>query len=255
MISVITPVFNSSKTISCCINSVKEQTLFAEHIVIDGGSTDGSLSILEAHLQNPSFYISGPDQGIYDAINKGISLAKGDVIGILHSDDFYASTDVLQKVANLFQDQKIGACYGDLVYVPANTSLMETNDSATKVVRYWRSGEYKRDKFYWGWMPPHPTLFVRRQLYEEKGLYRLDLGSAADYELILRFLLKHRIKTAYIPQTLVTMRVGGVSNASYKNRLAAHKMDGKAWLINGLKPYPWTLMLKPIRKIGQWFLK
>jgi glycosyltransferase len=124
-----------------------------------------------------------------------------------------------------------------------------------KTHRYWKSGLFSPEKFKWGWMPPHPTFFVRRRVYEEYGLFNLDLGSAADYELMLRFLYKHRIKVAYIPEVLVCMRAGGVSNVSIKNRLKANRMDRKAWEINGLVPYPWTFAMKPIRKIPQYLFK
>jgi glycosyltransferase involved in cell wall biosynthesis len=191
-----------------------------------------------------SHIVSESDQGIYDAMNKGIRLAQGDIVGILNADDFYASSDILAKVAAIFADPAIDACYGDLVY-------MDSTDTG-KVVRYWRSGAFSPRKFYWGWMPPHPTFFVRRWVYERFGLFNLDLGSAADYELMLRFLVKHQINVAYIPEVLVKMRTGGVSNVSLQNRLKANRMDRKAWTINALKPYPWTLWLKPLRKIGQW---
>ena len=118
-------------------------------------------------------------------------------------------------------------------------------------MRHWQSGAFKRDRFKWGWMPPHPTFFVRRSVYERFGLFRLDMGSAADYELMLRLLFRHRITAAYIPEVLVRMRAGGVSNASLANRLRANRMDRLAWAVNGLAPYPWTLMLKPLRKLPQ----
>ena len=156
---------------------------------------------------------------------------------------------VLERVAGVFENPSIEACYGDLVYVKALTR------DSKQVLRYWKSGPFHPDKFKWGWMPPHPTFFVRRSVYEKYGLFNLDLGSAADYELMLRFLFKHRIKVAYIPEVLVCMRAGGVSNASVKNRVNANLMDRKAWEVNGLKPYPWTLFLKPLRKLPQWFMK
>ena len=194
-----------------------------------------------------STFVSEPDNGIYDGLNKGIALATGDVIGFLHSDDFYASDNVIQKVAAVFNDPAVDTCYGDLRYVDAQ-------DTA-KVVRFWRSGLFESGKFYWGWMPPHPTFFVRRSIYDKYGLFNLNLGSAADYEIMLRFLLKHQLRAAYLPEVFVNMRVGGVSNASLKNRLKANQMDRKAWEVNDLKPYPWTLSMKPLRKVGQWFIR
>jgi glycosyltransferase len=210
---------------------------------VDGGSTDGTLDVIRENDTRIAKWISGPDQGIYDAMNKGISLATGEVIGILNADDFYANPHVVSKVASVFHDDRVCSCYGDLEYVDSEDTF--------RVVRYWRSGHYKVKSFYWGWMPPHPTFFVRRDIYEKYGLYNLTLGSAADYELMLRFLLKYRITTAYIPEVLVRMRRGGTSNASLRNRLSAHLMDRAAWSMNGIKPYPWTLFLKPLRKVGQ----
>ena len=147
-------------------------------------------------------------------------------------------------VVKAFSDPEVQACYGDLVYVK--------RDDISKTVRYWKSGEFKPEKFYHGWMPPHPTFFVRRSVYEQCGLFNLELGSAADYEMMLRLLFKQRIKAVYIPEVLVHMRSGGVSNASVGNRLQANRMDRKAWTVNGLRPYPWTLWAKPIRKLRQW---
>ena len=147
----------------------------------------------------------------------------------------------------MFENPAVQACFGDLVYVDA--------ENTDKVVRYWKAGDYDAGKFYRGWMPPHPTFFVRASVYEQFGMFNLELGTAADYELMLRFLLKHGLQAAYIPMVMVAMRTGGKSNASISNRLAANKMDRKAWRVNGLKPYPWTLTMKPLRKVGQWVVK
>jgi len=217
-----------------------------EHVIVDGGSADGTLDVIERYQADIAHLIKGPDRGIYDAMNKGILAATGDVVGILNADDFYAHGDVLAKVVEVFTDKTIDSCYGDLVYVDAADT--------GRVVRSWHAGPYDLNRFHWGWMPPHPTFFVRKRVYEKYGLFNLNLGSAADYELMLRFLLKHRIKVAYIPEVLVHMRVGGVSNSSLKNRLRANANDRRAWEVNGLKPYPWTLWMKPIRKIPQYFL-
>lgn len=179
-------------------------------------------------------------------------MATGDVIGILHADDFYADEKVLARVAEVFEDPSVDACYGDLLYVQ---DKHDDSNNNFEVVRYWRSGYFNPRKFYWGWMPPHPTFFVRKSVYEKYGLFNLELGTAADYELMLRFLLKHRINCRYISEILVNMRVGGVSNASVSNRLKANRMDRRAWEVNGLKPCPWTIPFKPIRKIPQYFLK
>lgn len=246
-ISVITATFNAQETVLECLGSVEEQKYSAEHLIIDGASIDQTVSMLKSRKDNRALVFSEPDEGLYDAMNKGISLAQGTIIGILNADDFYAAPDVLALVMEAFKDPKIDACYGDLVYVDSE----DTN----RIVRYWKSGSYSPAKFYRGWMPPHPTFFVRKSVYERFGVFNLDLGSAADYEIMLRFLLKHKINVKYIPKVLVHMRIGGVSNASIANRIEANKMDRKAWEENGLKPYPWTLAMKPLRKLPQWVIR
>jgi glycosyltransferase involved in cell wall biosynthesis len=246
-ISLITVTYNASDHLRDCLDSVREQDIDVEHILIDGASTDGTLNILEQYQDHLAHVISEKDEGMYHAINKGIRLATGDVIGILNADDCYFSNDTLSKVADAFSDEDVDAVYGDLVYVNRN--------NIEKVVRTWRSGEYRPRKFYQGWMPPHPTFFVRRWVYEQYGLFNPELGTAADYELMLRMLLKHGIHAAYIPEVLVKMRSGGMSNQSLKNRLKANLMDRKAWTVNDMSPYPWTLWMKPMRKIKQWINK
>lgn len=244
-ISIITATYNSASTIHDCLESVSSQSLKSQHIIIDGGSTDKTLDIIKSHPHALSL-VSEPDRGIYDAMNKGISLASGDIIGILNSDDYYPNNQILEKVCTHFVNASLDSCYGDLHYVDfANTG---------KVTREWKSGNYSAGSFYWGWMPPHPTFFVRSSVYEKYGMFNLDLGTAADYELMLRFLVKFKITTCYIPEVLVKMRVGGTSNVSFKNRLKANRMDRKAWQVNGLVPYPWTTYFKPLRKLGQFFV-
>lgn len=245
MITIITATFNAEKTIRTCLASILQQSLPpACHIVIDGKSDDDTVNIIKS-ISKDSLIITEPDNGIYDAMNKGVRLAESEVVGILNADDFYASPYVLEKVTEVFQDPSIEVCYGDLLYV-------DCKDTTEKVIRYWKSGDYSPRKFYWGWMPPHPTFFVRKSAYERFGLFNLDLGSAADYELMLRFLVRHCLHAKYIPDVLVKMRTGGISNASLHNRLNANRMDRLAWSINGLHPYPWTIALKPLRKVGQW---
>lgn len=262
-LSIITVTYNAAATIADCLQSLSNQTFTpAEHIIIDGGSADNTLEVVKNLRFNsrdtntnltPSGspltrIISEPDSGIYDAMNKGIALVKGDIIGILNADDFYASDDVLAKVAKVFEDQSVMCCYGDLEYV------REKQGHGFKVVRYWKSGAFTPRAWYFGWMPPHPTFFVRRCVYERFGRFRLDMGSAADYELMLRFLLKQGLRTVYIPKVLVRMRVGGASNASVAARVKANAMDRLAWTVNGLKPLPLTLLCKPLRKINQYVL-
>lgn len=241
-LSIITPTYNSAATLDDCLRSVRDQIVSAEHLIIDGCSQDRTLEIARSY-PHVSKIISARDKGIYDAMNKGIGVASGEVIGILNSDDFYADDLVLARVVKAFADPAIDCCYGDLHYVSATNT--------NKVTRVWKSSRCRLGAFYWGWMPPHPTFFVRRSVYERFGQFNLNLGSAADYELILRFMFMHKISSVHIPHVLVKMRNGGESNASIRNRLKANRMDRRAWQINGLRPYPWTTLAKPVRKIGQ----
>lgn len=240
--SIITPTFNSAATLSDTCRSIRSQLGVAvEHLVQDGGSKDHTIAIaqdFEAHCR------SEPDQGLYHAMNKGIQRATGDIIGILNSDDFYADDQVLARVQEAFSDPEVQAVYGNLDYVdPVDTG---------KVIRKWRSGRYHHSRFRYGWMPPHPTFFVRRALYERYGDFDLSFRTSADYELMLRFLYKHRVQAVHIPEVLVKMRAGGVSNSSFRHRLRANREDRRAWEVNGLKPHFFTTWLKPVRKLGQW---
>lgn len=244
--SIITVSYNSAKTIEQTILSVINQKYpFIEYIIIDGASQDETLSIIEKYQPKISIVVSEKDNGIYHAMNKGISLATGDVIGILNSDDFYSDENVLNDVATQFEHGKADAIYADLQYVDA--------EDTRKIVRFWKSGKYKPGDFLFGWMPPHPTFFVKKEIYNKYGLFNLDFRSSADYELMLRFIHKHQISINYLPRVIVKMRVGGQSNVSTQNRIKANLEDRKAWEINGLKPYFFTLFLKPIRKINQFF--
>jgi glycosyltransferase len=244
LISIITPSLNSADVIADCIRSVGEQGGDIEHLVIDGESADDTIDRIE-HLGLPVTVLSEPASGIYPAINTGIKEASGDIVGILHADDFYAASDVLEEVASVFADPTVDACYGDLCYV--------RRAKPGEVVRYWRAGNYHDKSFRNGWMPPHPTFFVRKKIYEKYGLYRTDLGTSADYEMMVRLLVKHEINVKYNPGVMVHMRAGGTSNASWSARVDANRMDRRAWLVNGLRPYPWTTIAKPLRKVGQWW--
>ena len=247
-VSIITVCFNSASTIRDTINSVINQTYpNIEYIIIDGNSKDDTYQIVKSYGTKISIHKSEPDKGIYDGLNKGISLASGDIIGMLHADDFYANSTVIEQVVALFENSDTDSLYSDLDYVdPENTS---------KIIRHWVSGKYKAGKFLFGWMPPHPTFFVKRFIYNQLGLFNLELKSAADYELMLRYIHKNNIKTVYLPLVTVKMRAGGMSNKSLSNRIRANNEDRKAWELNGLKPYFFTLYLKPIRKIFQYILK
>jgi glycosyltransferase involved in cell wall biosynthesis len=246
-ISIITTVLNSADTIEDCILSIRNQAVPVEHIIIDGGSTDGTLGIIDRYRSALAKVVSEKDEGIYDGMNKGIKLATGDIIGLLNADDLYMTQETLLKVIKVFEDINTESCYGDLIYVDPN--------NLDKITRRWRSDAYNYRRFYWGWMPPHPTFFVKRNIYDKYGLFNLSLGSSADYELMLRFLVKYRITSIYIPATLVKMRSGGLSNASLKNRLRANMNDSLAWKINQINPYPWTLFFKPLSKLSQFVIK
>jgi glycosyltransferase involved in cell wall biosynthesis len=245
-ISVITATYNSAATVKDTLTSIRQQDYpDIEHIIVDGRSTDNTLAIV-AGFPHVGQIISEKDKGIYDAMNKGIRLATGDVIGILNSDDIYIDPSVLSTVALAFSDPAVMTVYADLQYVYP--------DDLARVKRTWITGAFKKKNFYYGWMPPHPTFFVRKEVYGQAGLFNTDLHSAADYELMLRILLKHGLPAHYIPRVIVKMRVGGVSNASLRNRLRANKEDRLAWKLNGLKPYFFTLYLKPLRKITQFII-
>jgi glycosyltransferase len=244
-ISIITVSYNSCDTIRDTINSVVKQNYSdIEYIIVDGGSTDNTLEIVRSYKNHNIRWVSEPDKGIYDAMNKGLQMATGDVIGILNSDDFYVDKYVISKIASKFEETDADSLYGDLAYVDAGKT--------SKILRYWRSGHYKRGSFLHGWMPPHPTFFVKREIYQKYKAFDLRLKSAADYELMLRLLYKQNISVAYLPELLVFMRSGGKSNASLNNRMRANMEDRMAWKINGLNPSPLTLFLKPLRKIEQY---
>ena len=247
-ISIITATYNSAKTVRDTLESVKNQSYpHIEHVVIDGLSKDDTLKIV-AEYPSVSQVISEPDKGIYDAMNKGIQLVSGDIIGILNSDDFYNHPDVIANIVQCFQDHPdIEAVYADLVFV--------NEKDTSQIKRTWIAGKYKKKNFLFGWMPPHPTFFVKKEVYEQYGVFNTQLKSAADYELMLRFLYKHDIQVAYLPDIIIRMRIGGQSTASIKNRLQANKEDRAAWHINHLQPKFYTTYLKPLRKLNQFLIK
>jgi glycosyltransferase len=245
-VSIITITYNSASTLKDTIESVINQSYSnLEYIIVDGKSTDGTLNIIENYKNKISNVISEKDHGLYDALNKGISMATGDLIGIIHSDDFYTNNFVIENIVKTIELNKADGAYADLYYVD--------KDNTNKIFRKWKSGTYKYGMFLNGWMPPHPTFFVKRDCYLKYGSFNLELTSAADYELMLRFIHKNQIKLAYLPEFIIKMRVGGKSNITLKNRIRANQEDRKAWKINGIKPYFYTLYLKPLRKIIQLF--
>jgi len=245
-ISIITVCLNNVDTIEDTLKSAQSQSYPSiEYIVVDGVSTDGTLSIIEKYKQIINKFVSEKDAGIYFAINKGISMATGDIIGVLHGDDFYMDGEVIAKVAHVFETSGTDCLYGDLQYVERN--------NPGKVTRNWVSGEYKPNMFRKGWMPPHPTFFIRRECIVKYGNYNTTLRQAADYEFMLRMVYKNGIKMRYLPGVLVKMKVGGASNKSIMNRIKNNLEDRKAWKINNLNPSFFTLFMKPLSKIGQFF--
>jgi len=247
-VSIITVSFNSAETIEDTILSVLSQKeVDIQYIIIDGGSDDGTLDIIDRYSAQVDVLVSEPDQGLYDAMNKGLSYVTGDIIGIINSDDLYQDDRVLADVVDCFKNEPVDSVYGDLVYVDA--------EDTEKVKRYWRSGNFFRKAFLNGWMPPHPTFFVRAECYKAFGTFDTSFRTSADYELMLRFLYKNHCSTAYLNRILVRMREGGQSNESWKHRLIANQEDRRAWLKNGLKPRFYTLTMKPMRKLSQFFRK
>jgi glycosyltransferase involved in cell wall biosynthesis len=245
-ISVITASFNNADTITDTIRSVLAQDYAdIEYIIIDGASTDDTLQRIEEFRPKITKIICEKDDGIYFALNKGIEQATGDVIAFLHADDIYANSSVLSHVMETFAKKNVESVYGDLHYV----DRVDTG----KIIRNWKAGEYKQGIFCKGWMPPHPSFFLKKSMYREFGNFNTIFRSAADYELMLRMLHKNEISTAYLPEVIVKMRVGGVSNVSMKNRFKANREDKRAWEINGMKPGLFTFIRKPLSKIKQFF--
>ncbi len=245
LISIITAVFNRKDVIAHAVQSLYGQCgADLEHIVVDGASSDGTVDVLHSLTDARMRLVSEPDLGIYDALNKGLARATGEVVGFLHSDDFYADSYVLKSVAEAFADPQVDAVYGDLDYV--------AKADTTRVIRRWRSGEYSAAKLAHGWMPPHPTLFLRRSVVEQWGGFDTSFRIAADYDAILRYLGKGQIRPAYIPRVLVKMRVGGESNRSLGRVWLKTREDYTALTRNGVGGVG-ALFWKNFSKLGQFF--
>ena len=242
-ISVVTAVYNKSDTLAQALDSVLSQTHpDVETVLIDGGSAEDTQRILQRYCERLDVFISEPDGGIYDALNKGIRNATGDVIGFLHADDLFAHERVLANIALAFEDPRIEAVYGDLVYV--------RHDHPEQVVRLWRAGSFDKAALRHGWMPPHPTFYARRSLYERLGGFDTRYRIAADYDCMLRFLSQPGIRTSYIPEVLVRMRTGGVSNRSLSNIFRKSQEDlAVAWRnkVGGVR----TVAMKNLSKLSQ----
>jgi glycosyltransferase len=243
-VSIITVTKNSEKYLSDCINSVKRQNFKnIEYIVIDGLSTDKTIEIIRKNENTIDYWISEADRGMYDAINKGISLATGDIIGILNSDDMLASADSIRSIVDCFETTGTESVYGDLVYVDAQDTQ--------KIIRYWKGSSYKRSRFRYGWMPAHPTFYMKRELVEKYGLYENHYYTAADYEFMARYLFLHKVSAQYIDSMLVKMRCGGISNVTLKSRLRANRRDFLAMKRNKIPFSFFVSVLKPLIKIPQ----
>lgn len=241
-ISVVTVCYNSASTIEQTLLSVAAQTHpDVEHIVIDGGSTDGTLGILERHRERLAVVVSEPDRGLYDAMNKGWKRASGEVVGFLNADDTFRAPEALDELAAAFERSGSDAVYGDLELV----------SRGGEVVRVWRSGPFRRFKYHLGWMTPHPATYVRRRLFERHGGFTDGLSISADYELMLRFFFLHRASICYLPKTLVRMTAGGASNGSLSNIARANWQVFRAWRMNGLVTTPTIMLTKPLSKLAQ----
>jgi len=241
--SIITVCFNSADTLADTLESVGCQSHSdVGHIVVDGGSTDGTPDLVAKHNGRVRKFVSEPDEGIYDAMNKGIRLAEGEFVAFLNADDMYADDRVISDVVDAAEAGDVDAVYGDLLYV--------RRDDTSRVVRYWKAGEYLPGAFRLGWVPPHPTFFCRRSLFEQFGAFDAKYRLAGDFELMLRLIEKQRIRVGYIPRPLVRMRVGGRAN-TVSGVLRGNWEILRAFAVNGLKPAPGFFWRKPLVKVGQ----
>lgn len=244
-VSIITAAYNSAMTIHEAINSVSGQDYNnIEHVVVDGASADDTVTVIKGCQSRVSCLITEPDDGIYDALNKGIAIATGDVIGFLHSDDLFFDENVLSVVMDAFDKYQCDIVYGDLVYV--------SKHNPENIVRFWKSGDFRRWKIFFGWMPPHPAFFMRRELYLKYGTFDVGFKISSDYESLVRYLWKNKPNVVYVPMVLTKMRVGGVSNRSLTNILIKMIEDVQVMKRHRLF-WPITLFFKNISKIHQFF--
>ena len=244
-VSIITVVYNNKDTISDTIESVLNQTYQdIEYIVIDGLSSDGTLDVINRYEKRISKVVSEEDSGIYDAMNKGISISAGEVIGFINADDMLHSSQCIEKIMHLFNDG-FDVVYGDKIYVDRNDS--------SKLLRYWKAGSFDKNKYRYGWMTPHLSTYIKREVYEKHGGFDTRFKIAADYELMLRFLYKNNLKVKYLPEVIAKMRAGGVSNSSFLNIIISNYEVYKSWRVNDLKIWPLIIITKPASKIKQVF--
>lgn len=234
-VSIITVVRNNVATINDAINSVIGQTYKnIEYIVVDGASTDGTVSVVQSYTNKIDKFITEKDHGLYDAMNKGITLATGDIIGILNSDDMYFDKNVIESIVNTFREKKTDSVFGDLHYVDKNNT--------DKVMRYWKTSNFRPGSFAKGWHPPHPSFFVKKEVYEKYGLYDLELSISADFDLMLRLLEKHQISSVHLPKILVKMRTGGQSNNNLKNIITSNKSILRSFSKNKIRVNKWLYL-------------
>jgi glycosyltransferase involved in cell wall biosynthesis len=246
-VSIITVCFNIAETIEDTIKSVLSQNHEdIEYIVVDGTSTDGTLDIIKKYKNNIAKVISEPDNGIYDAMNKGLSASTGGIIATLNGDDIYAEKTTVSRMVEFIQQNDLDAAYGDLIYFDRH--------NPGDVKRFWRPGPYKKGAFYHGWVIPHPTFFCRKDIYEKFGYFNDTLQIAADFELMLRLIEKHQIKIGYLPDVIVKMGTGGKANV-LRGMIQGNKEIIKSFRLNGLRLSPWFFICKPITKISQLFAR
>lgn len=237
MISIITVTFNAAHTLAGTLESVATQTCpEVEHIVVDGASTDDTLMVVEQHGRHVGKLISEPDQGIYDAMNKGLRLATGDVIGFLNADDVYADTGVLARVAAIMEAEGLDALYGDAEFV--------SPDRPDRPLRRYRSDRFRPDRIAWGWMPAHPALFLRREVFDRFGMFRTDYRIAGDFELVARIFHGGTLRYRHLPEVLVRMRTGGISTGGWRNTVLLNREVLRACRDNGIP----TSLLKILSK-------
>ncbi len=247
-ISIITVCFNSADTLAATLRSVREQTYQdIEHIVIDGGSTDKTMEVLASAGPHVAKIVSEPDRGIYDAMNKGLAVATGDIVGFLNSDDVLSHAAVVSTIAGALTDPAIDACYGDLVYVAQH--------DLNKLVRYWKSSDYRPGLFERGWVPAHPTFYARRTLYQRYGGFDLQFRLAADFEMLLRLFEAHNIVSVYIPEVLVKMRLGGATNVSFENVRRQNMEIARAFRKYGLQPGLKLFAFRLMSRLSQFLRK
>jgi glycosyltransferase involved in cell wall biosynthesis len=246
-VSIITVCLNSADTIEDCIKSVCAQIYpDIEHIIVDGGSTDGTIEVIDNYKDEISKFTSEPDKGIYEAMNKGIKLSSGDIIAFLNSDDMYADRPIVGQMAEFMQSNGLDAAYGDLVYINHNNT--------NHVTRFWKPGDYKDGAFCRGWVLPHPTFFCRKEIFARFGYFNDTLQIAADFELMLRFIEKHRIKVGYRPEVIVKMRTAGKANV-LRGMIRGNWEIIRSFRLNDLRLSPWFFVCKPITKVAQLFAR